>query len=86
MSEGATKGRAPQLEHPTRLEIAPRRGLRREEAARYIGVSLTKFDGLVREDVMPKPWRIGGCVVWDMRKLDAALDSLLDEGEVNEWD
>lgn len=69
-----------------RVEIAPRRGLRREEAARYVGVSPTKYDEMVRDRVMPKPWRIGGCVVWDIRKLDAALDSLIDDGEASEWD
>ncbi|GJE77190.1 helix-turn-helix transcriptional regulator [Methylorubrum suomiense] len=79
-------GRAPQLDHPSRIEVAPRRGLRREEAARYVGVSPTKYDEMVRDRRMPKPWRIDGCVVWDIRKLDAALDSLLDDGEVNEWD
>lgn len=79
-------GRAPQLDRPSRVEVAPRRGLRREESARYVGVSPTKYDEMVREGVMPKPWRIGGCVVWDIRKLDAALDSLENDGEASEWD
>jgi predicted DNA-binding transcriptional regulator AlpA len=83
---GAIMGKDQRSEHPPRIEVAPRRGLRRAEAARYIGIGPTKFDGLVREGVMPNPWRIGGCVVWDIRKLDAALDSLIDEGKANEWD
>ncbi len=30
-------------ETPIRLEVVPRRGLRREEAARYVGISTPKF-------------------------------------------
>lgn len=79
-------GKAPRLERPPRIDVAPRRGLRRSEAARYIGIGPTKFDRLVREGVMPKPWRIDGCVVWDIRKLDAALDRLDGEETSSEWD
>nr|WP_137831273.1 XRE family transcriptional regulator [Methylobacterium sp. L1A1] len=77
--------RPPQRERPPRIEVAPRRGLRREELARYVGVSTTKYDEMVRDGRMPKPWRIDGCVVWDIRKIDLTLDSL-DDREVNEWD
>lgn len=70
-----------------RIEVSPRRGLRREEAARYVGVSPTKFDDLVRDGRMPKAKRIDGCVVWDLRRLDAAWDALDGgDGEANEWD
>jgi len=54
----------------------PRRGLRREEAATYIGVSPSKFDELVGKRAMPKPKRVDGCVIWDIRKLDLAFDDL----------
>ena len=54
----------------------PPRGLGRDEAARYIGVSPTKFDKLVSERRMPKPLRIDGRVVWDRAKLDAAFSEL----------
>ncbi|MEN3234689.1 XRE family transcriptional regulator [Methylobacterium ajmalii] len=65
-----------------RIEISPRRGLRREEAARYIGVSPSKFDEMVRDGRMPKPKRIDGCVVWDLRRLDMAWDALAsDDGD-----
>ena len=37
----------------------PPRGLSREEAARYVGVGTTTFDGLVQDGRMPKPFRIG---------------------------
>lgn len=63
----------------------PRRGLRREEAALYIGVSPTKFDAMVAAKQMPAPTRFGGCVVWDIRKLDAAFDDN-DDGGPNPWD
>lgn len=66
----------------SRIEISPRRGMRREEAARYIGVSASKFDEMVRDGRMPKPKRIDGCVVWDLRRLDMAWDALAgDDGE-----
>jgi predicted DNA-binding transcriptional regulator AlpA len=64
----------------------PRRGLRREDAAMYIGVSPSKFDQLVTDSIMPKPVRLGGCVIWDMKRLDAAFDDLVTEVEVNPWD
>jgi len=35
----------------------PRRGLRRPEAASYVGVSSTKFDELVEDGRMPAPFR-----------------------------
>lgn len=70
-----------------RIVVEPRRGLRREEAARYVGISPTKFDELVRDGRMPKAKRIDGCVVWDLRRLDAAWDALDGgDGEANEWD
>lgn len=52
----------------------PRRGLRREEAATYIGVSPSKFDQLVADGRMPAAFAIDGCRVWDVRALDAAFD------------
>lgn len=66
----------------------PRRGLRRAEAALYVGVSPTKFDELVRDGRMPKPKHIDGCVVWDVRRLDLAFDALDGDGDdgPNEWD
>jgi predicted DNA-binding transcriptional regulator AlpA len=70
-----------------RLEISPRRGLRREEAARYVGVGASKFDEMVRDGRMPKPKRIDGCVVWDLRRLDLAWDALGGDDEApNPWD
>jgi hypothetical protein len=62
----------------------PRRGLSRIEAAIYVGVSLTKFDELVRTGRMPDPKRIDGRKVWDVRGLDLAFDEL--PSEDNSWD
>ncbi len=68
-------------------DTCPRRGLRREEAARYIGVGTTKFDELVEDGRMPKPKRIDGRIVWDLRAVDLAFDELPDESatEGNSW-
>ena len=58
------------------IRPVPRRGLSREEAAMYIGISPTKFDALVGDGRMPGPKRIDGRKVWDVRALDAAFDHL----------
>lgn len=68
------------------LATAPRRGLRRREAAQYVAVSPTKFDELVGDGRMPQPLKVDGCVIWDIRDLDAAFDALKDEDGRNEWD
>ena len=69
-----------------RAAWGPYRGLRRDEAARYIGISPTKFDQLVAHGRMPKPVRIDGCVIWDLRQLDLAFDVLREPDQVNPWD
>lgn len=61
---------------PVRVEVVPRRGLSRPEAARYVGISTSTFDKLVHEGKMPQPFRIGSRTIWDLRKLDAAFDLL----------
>lgn len=52
-----------------------RRGLSRVEAAEYIGVGASKFDAMVTDGRMPKPKKIDGRRVWDVRKWcdDAGL-------------
>jgi hypothetical protein len=54
----------------------PRRGLSREEAAMYIGISPSKFDELVADGRMPVP--VKGVGIWDSRRLDMAFDALKD--------
>lgn len=65
------------------------RGLKRPEAARYIGIGVTKFDELVTDGSMPQPRIIGARKVWDVRELDAAFDDLAhasNDNPHNEWD
>ncbi|MBX4955575.1 hypothetical protein [Rhizobium lentis] len=51
----------------------PPRGMSREEAARWIGVSTTKFDEMVKDRRMPRPKRVDGRVIWDRLALDMAF-------------
>lgn len=72
------------MQSTDRRDILPRslppRGVSRGEAARYIGVSPTTFDEMVKDGRMPRPKRIGGRVVWDVKSLDIAFDALPDDG------
>jgi excisionase family DNA binding protein len=71
-----------------RRSSQPRRGLSREEAAVYIGVSARKFDEMVEDGRMPRPKIIDARRVWDSHKLDLAFDALPHDGEEanNPWD
>ena len=65
----------------------PRRGLSRDEAAMYIGISAAKFDEMVADGRMPAPVRIDARKVWDIRSLDLAFDALPRENSTpNSWD
>jgi excisionase family DNA binding protein len=66
-----------------------RRGLHREEAAAYVGVSPNTFDRMVADGLMPTPRPVYGRKVWDVRALDRAFDSLPggeDPAQANPWD
>ena len=63
----------------------PRRGLSRDEAAMYIGISAAKFDEMVGDGRMPRPVKIDNRKVWDIRSLDLAFDGLSAENP-NSWD
>jgi hypothetical protein len=64
----------------------PRRGLSREEAAVYVGVSPGKFDQLVADHRMPRPFLIDSRKVWDVRELDLSFDALpRDDAGGNSW-
>jgi hypothetical protein len=66
--------------------LAPR-GLSREQAAAYIGVSPSLFDILVKDGRMPAPKRINSRAVWDRLGLDAAFAALPgNDGSANPWD
>lgn len=62
-----------------------KRGLSREDAAAYIGISASKFDALVTDGRMPQPKTIDARRVWDIRQLDVAFDALPQIGDVEEW-
>ncbi|WP_293676548.1 XRE family transcriptional regulator [uncultured Phenylobacterium sp.] len=69
----------------------PPRGLGREIAAQYLGVSVGKFDAMVADGRMPAPKRIDARKVWDREALDRAFFALPEDGEGegasgNPWD
>jgi predicted DNA-binding transcriptional regulator AlpA len=70
---------------PDLFGYAPR-GFSRDEAARYIGVGVTKFDEMVADGRMPRPKRIDGRVVWDRLKIEAAFSDLPDDSRANPLD
>ena len=74
--------------HTLPLSLAPL-GLRREAAAEFVSVSVSKFDQLVADGRMPKPLHIDGVVAWDVEALINAWRRLRDQAaatEGNEWD
>ena len=69
------------------IRPVPRRGLSRDEAAMYIGISAGKFDALVADGRMPAPVKIDGRKIWDIRSIDLAFDALSRETpSANSWD
>jgi hypothetical protein len=48
---------------PLAAPAQPRRGLRRGDAANYVGVSQSKFDQLIVAGQMPRPVKMGACSV-----------------------
>ena len=65
--------------------LCPRRGLSRQEAAMYIGVSPSLFDDLVKSGEMPKPLHIRRRTVWDCHQLDEYFEEL-SAPDNNPWD
>ncbi len=65
--------------------LAPR-GLSRVQAAKYIGVSATLFDAMVRDGSMPGPKRVHSRVIWDRVSLDEAFAALPGDDDANPWD
>jgi excisionase family DNA binding protein len=56
----------------------PPRGLSREMAAAYLGISPNTFSEMVTDGRMPGPKIINRRLVWDRLALDAAFDALPD--------
>jgi predicted DNA-binding transcriptional regulator AlpA len=79
--QGKLAVRHERLPDVARIETAPRRGLARPEAARYVGVSPGNFNAMVSDGRMPQPKRIGRRLVWDIRALDVAFDELPDRDD-----
>jgi predicted DNA-binding transcriptional regulator AlpA len=66
--------------------LAPR-GLSREQAAAYVGVSPSLFDALVKDGRMPPPKRINARTIWDRIQIDAAFAALPSNDQpINPWD
>ena len=62
---------------PARATTQPRRGLDRDEAAIYVGVTLATFDQMVTDGRLPEPVDLDGELVWDLVQLDRAMDRLM---------
>ena len=58
----------------------PPRGLSREQAAAYIGVSSGMFDAMVADGRMPRPKEANRRLLWDRLELDAAFSALPHRG------
>lgn len=74
---------------PARASVLEPRGLNREQASLYVGISVSKFDQLVHDGRMPAPKRIDSRKVWDRHALDTAFWALPEDGsdrDVNPWD
>ena len=59
------------------------------EAAAYVGVSPNTFNRTMTDGLRPGSKRGYGRVLWDVRALDAAIDSLPGDSEsaqANPWD
>ena len=63
----------------------PPRGLSREDAARWIGISPSKFDEMRKDGRIGPAKVIDGRKVWDIRELNQAFDALPDEHGDADW-
>lgn len=83
-------GTAAQKTSPLPPTLAPL-GLRRVEAAAFVGVSPSLFDQMIADGRMPRPKRYRGRVIWDRRALEQAFACLPEDDEAkpvssNPWD
>lgn len=89
MTTAAASRKSTPARHAALPPSLPPRGLSRDEAAAYIGISSRMFDDLVRDGRMPKAKRINARAVWDRRLLDRAFDELPGSGDAvadDGWD
>lgn len=65
------------------------RGLSRQKASAYLGISSTLFDQLVAKNQMPEPFTPSkGRILWDIVELDQAFENLprKSQQQGNSWD
>lgn len=60
----------------TKQSATLRRGMSREEAADYLGISPTKFDEWRSAGKIPAARRLDGRKLWDIRELDVVFETL----------
>jgi hypothetical protein len=60
---------------PAQADFTPR-GLRRADAARYLGISPSHFDKQREEGAIPPPKSLFGVMLWDRHDLDALFDGV----------
>lgn len=77
--------RAPERVERPALSFAPK-GLSRLAAARYVSVSTTTFDEMVRERLMPRPKAVGTRVLWDRTQVDLFFEVLPERKPTQEGD
>jgi hypothetical protein len=72
---------------PAQSDFTPR-GLRRGDAARYLGISPHHFDKQRAAGAIPAPRNILGVVLWDRYDLDKIFDGKPEAGanDNNPWD
>jgi predicted DNA-binding transcriptional regulator AlpA len=69
----------------SRVSSGAPRLLRRERAADYLGISTGVFDRFRREGKLPPPRKVDdGIRSWDRLELDAFVDDLPHDGEVEQ--
>lgn len=56
--------------------LVPVRGFRAPDAARYVGMSESKFLAMVSDGRMPRGFEIDRMRIWDVHDLDVAFDML----------
>lgn len=70
----------------SKSRTVPRRGLSRQEAAEYLGISPGKFDEMRASGQIEPARLIGARKLWDIRDLDMAFDALPREDSPSlEW-
>jgi predicted DNA-binding transcriptional regulator AlpA len=76
LASAPTPSRATRRRHYQMPPGLVARGLAREEAAGYVGISATKFDDMVADGRMPPCREIDGRNVWDRHEVDIAFSAL----------